>query len=190
MTSAGDKMNIRKSIMFVSVFSITGIFASVSAFAESGNLALNKPAAASSTCEKFVAAFANDGKYETDNSVGKFWCSAEGKSANSWWSVDLGEKCKLNEVKLKFRKIGAYRFIPGSIAILVSDDNKTWTVVLPKSTTNLPAVGASYSDELSSFPVSAVGRYVKLLFEDKTADSEYDVVQLVEVEVLGDVLPK
>ena len=177
--------------MFVSVLSITGILTSVSTFAASSNLALNKPATASSSCnEDCNPSRANDGKYETDNSVGKFWSTADGKSANSWWSVDLGEKCRLSEVKLKFRKIGNYRFIPGSIAILVSDDNKNWTVTLPKSTTNLPAAGAPYSEELSSFPVSASGRYVKLLFEDKTADSEYDVVELVEVEVLGEVLPK
>ena len=183
-------MSFRKSIMFVSVFFLMGTLISVSAFAESKNLALNKPATASSTYEDFKASFANDGKYETDNSIGKQWCTADKQSANSWWCVDLGEKCKISEVKLKFRKIGVYRFIPGSIAILVSDDNKAWTTALAKTTKNLPAHGSPYKDELSSFPVEGSGRYVKLFFEDKTTDDEYDCVQLVEVEVLGEVLAK
>jgi hypothetical protein len=163
-----------------------GIFLSAPVFAESVNLALKKPATASSTYENYKPALANDGISNID---ANFWCAALGESANSWWCVDLGEKFKIIEVKIKFRGPSAiYRFIPGSIAILVSDDNKNWTTALSKSK-NLPAVSSNYENEMSSFPVNTRSRYVKLFFEDKTSDSP-EFIELLEVEILGDTSSK
>lgn len=179
-------MSTQKSIMFISVCFIMGIFLSASVFAESRNLALKKPVTASSTHENFNASLANDGISNVDVNL---WCSAFGESANSWWCVDLGEKFKISEVKIMFRGPSAiYRFIPGSIAILVSDDNKNWTTALNKSK-NLPAVGSHYENEMLSFMVNADCRYVKLLFEDKTTDTP-EIVELLEVEVIGDTSSK
>ena len=82
------------------------------------NLALNRPASASSTeSSSLGAANAVDGKTTTR------WASKEG-SDPQWISVDLGVSTAISQVKLNWE--AAYG---KAYTIQTSDDNKTWTTI-------------------------------------------------------------
>src|SRR5690348_17090719 len=83
------------------------------------NIALNKPATASSTeNDEHVASKANDGDDETR------WCS-DGDSTPQWWQVDLGKSSKLTgcEIRWEFDE-KQYQY-----AVEGSTDGKDWKML-------------------------------------------------------------
>ena len=106
-----------------------------------GNLALNKPATASTSF--------NDPQLSVDGNLGTRW-SLAAATENEWYKVDLTVVKKINRVDIKWE--GAYA---SEYALQVSIDNVTFTTVY--STTASP--GGDVSNTF--IPVDA--RYVKIL---------------------------
>ena len=114
---------------------------SSSSVAAGTNLALNRPAAASTK-----EGDNTDAKFAFDGSADTRWASAF--SDAQWISVDLGASYDLNKVVLKWE--GAYG---KSYEIQVSADNVTWTKAYGTTT------GAGGTETLT---VAGTGRYVRL----------------------------
>jgi len=81
----------------------------------SRNLALGKPATASSTRADTHARQGNDGHRGTE------WASAVGKTRGQWWQVDLGKARKVRRVVVDWQGAYAKRY-----AVRVSRDGKRW----------------------------------------------------------------
>ena len=106
------------------------------------DLALNRPAAASSTeSSSLSAANAFDGKSTTR------WASKEG-SDPQWISVDLGVGTAISQIKLNWE--AAYG---KAYTIQTSDDDKTWTTIYSTTT------GHGGTETLT---VNGHGRYVRM----------------------------
>ncbi len=106
-----------------------------------GNLALNKPASASTSF--------NDPQLSVDGNLGTRW-SLAAATENEWYKVDLQAVKKINRVDIKWE--GAYA---SEYTLQVSLDNVTFKTVF--STTSNPG-----GDVSNSFP-AVDARYVKIL---------------------------
>lgn len=130
----------------------------------STNLALNKPATASSTNGNNVAGRAVDGSTST------FWRSGSlGSTTVAWWRVDLQTAQNLNRVVVKWRS----SYYARTYEIQVSNDASNWTSVF--STTS----GNGGTDDITFTAVSA--RHVRVYMTLHNTSSE----RINEVEVYG-----
>ncbi|SDC05603.1 S-layer homology domain-containing protein [Paenibacillus sp. UNCCL117] len=113
------------------------------------NLALNRPAEASSSTSSREPGKAND----TD-ATGTWWqpAGADRTDLNVWWSVDLGEKRTFNAVDVHLNRVDNL----SSIRVYVSDDKTGWTPALAKKPSN--------KDELLLLDQEVAARYVKVEF--------------------------
>ncbi len=133
--------SVASSVVSSSVTSSSKSSASSSSVAASANLALNRPATASSR-----EGDTTDASFAFDGNTGTRWASAWTDA--QWISVDLGATYDLNKVVLKWE--GAYG---KSYEIQVSADNVNWTKAYGTTT------GAGGTETLS---VAGTGRYVRL----------------------------
>lgn len=113
------------------------------------NLALGKPATASSTewtmLNKFTAGKANDGVFATR------WASTWTPTA--WWRVDLGSAQQVSRVGIYWENAYAKRF-----TVQVSNDGSTWRDVW----SNAGQVGSGYGGiDVAVFPTTTA-RYVRI----------------------------
>jgi hypothetical protein len=109
-----------------------------------GNLALGKPATASSAESANPAANGNDGNTLTR------WCAANGNTGN-WWQVDLGAPTSLSGSEVVWEFDGRnYRY-----RVEVSSDGSTWTTVVDKTTSTSTA-------QVQTDAFSATSRYVRI----------------------------
>src|SRR5258705_7132693 len=118
--------------------------ASGKALAQTTNLALNKPATASSIeAAGFEAAKAVDGSTSTR------WASVDPASTTQWIYVDLGATTSISRVVLKWEAAYAK-----SYQVQVSNDASTWTTIFSTTT------GDGATDDLTG--LSGSGRYVRV----------------------------
>lgn len=120
---------------------------------EKGNLALHRPASASSAkSDSLKAEFATDGSLDTR------WGSNYNSSTNDpfdkqeWLQIDLEKSYSLGEVKLFWESAYAARY-----DVQVSEDGEAWTTVLEQN----EGKGGSETLNLNG----AEGRYVRFLFK-------------------------
>lgn len=106
-----------------------------------GNLALNKPATASSSF--------NDPKLSVDGDLGTRW-SVAAATNNEWYKVDLQAIKKINRIDIKWE--GAYA---SEYALQVSTDNINFTTVYSTTT--------STGGDISNSFTAVDARYVKIL---------------------------
>jgi DNA-directed RNA polymerase subunit RPC12/RpoP len=116
----------------------------LSSVGSDGNLALNKPAVASSQEPQNPAQNGNDGNFATR------WCAANG-NAPQWWEVDLGGVITITNTQVTWELVSVYQY-----EIEVSSDNTNWTTVVDK-TSNL-TLAKKNSDDFS-----ASGRFVRIV---------------------------
>jgi len=109
-----------------------------------GNIALGKPAVASSEESEHPAQNGNDGQIETR------WCASSG-AVPQWWQVDLGGTTTITNAQIIWEYCAVYQY-----RIEVSSDQKHWTVVVDKTAHATPA-------QASSDDFSAKGRYVRIV---------------------------
>ncbi|MET9730205.1 discoidin domain-containing protein [Streptomyces sp. NPDC006458] len=108
------------------------------------DVALNKPASASSNSS--AAAAANDGNQEST------WVAADGDP--QWWMVDLGAPHDLNTVRTRWEAaVAAYQF-----TVEASADKQAWTRIVDRSTNT--STSQPYSDTVTATGV----RYVRVNF--------------------------
>jgi hypothetical protein len=146
--SSSSKSSVASSVVSSVASSISSSIASSSKSSSSsssavagGNLALNRPAAASTR-----EGDTTDASFAFDGNTGTRWASTWTDA--QWISVDLGATYDLNKVVLKWE--GAYG---KSYEIQVSADNITWTKAYGTTT------GAGGVETLA---VVGTGRYVRL----------------------------
>jgi hypothetical protein len=131
--------------------------------ASEGNIALGKPATASSVDRPGLEAnLAVDGNTKTR------WASAQGIDPQ-WISIDLGQTYDITGVKLNWENAYAKAY-----AIQVSNDDKTWNDI--SSTTT----GVGHIEELNNLKGS--GRYVRMYGTVRATKHGYS---LWEFEVYG-----
>jgi hypothetical protein len=161
------EMKIERIIILSIIFGLLlmGIgLAPNAAFAQSANLALNKPATASSIeGAGFEASKAVDGNTSTR------WASVDPATTVQWIYVDLGSATALNRVVLKWEAAYAK-----SYQVQVSNDANTWTTIFSTTTGN----GAT--DDLTG--LSGSGRYVRVYATVRGTSYGYS---LWEFEVYG-----
>jgi len=114
------------------------------ALASARNLALGKPALASSEEREHAAQGGNDGKMESR------WSASSG-TVPQWWQVDLGGAVTITNTQIIWEHCAHYRY-----RIEVSSNQTDWTVVADKTADAIPA--QADSDECS-----ATGRYVRVV---------------------------
>jgi DNA-directed RNA polymerase subunit RPC12/RpoP len=117
---------------------------SSTATVSAGNLALGKPAFASSQQSDHTIPMGNDGNALTR------WCAVDG-SAPQWWEVDLGEVVAITNTQITWEHSAPYQYV-----IEVSSDRTNWPVVVNQTDNTTPV-------ESSSDNFSAKGRYVRLV---------------------------
>ena len=108
------------------------------------NLALNKPAFASSEQADHPTQAGNDGDFATR------WCAASG-SVPQWWEVDLGGATAITNTQVIWEFGYAYQY-----AIKVSSNHTNWTTVVDKTANFTPA-------KENSDNFSATGRYIRIV---------------------------
>ncbi len=108
------------------------------------NIALGKPALASSEERVNPAQNANDGKIETR------WCASSG-AVPQWWQVDLGAAVTITNTQIIWEHCAVYKY-----RIEVSSNQINWTIVADKTADTIPA-------QASSDGFSAQGRYVRIV---------------------------
>ncbi len=132
--------------------------------AQTSNLALNKPATASSIeGSSYTAAKAVDGSTSTR------WASVDPATSSQWIYVDLGATTSISRVVLKWEAAYAK-----SYQVQVSDNASTWTSIYSTTTGN----GAT--DDLTG--LSGSGRYVRVYCTVRGTSWGYS---LWEFEVYG-----
>ena len=114
------------------------------ATASANNMALGKPASASSEESEHPAQDGNDGKMETR------WCASSG-AVPQWWQVDLGAAVTITNTQIIWEHSAHYQY-----RIEVSSDQTHWTVVADSTADAIPA-------QASSDDYSAKGRYVRIV---------------------------
>jgi hypothetical protein len=132
------------------------------------NLALNKPATASSTwgSPSYEIAQGNDGNPNTAWNAG---------THVAWWQVDLGSVVSVDHINVTASDGPSYHM---TFQVSWSTDGSTWTIVNPSWSTG---TGLNWS---FTFPVSNVGmRYVRY---QTLGDSGSDWAGLGELEAIGD----
>jgi CubicO group peptidase (beta-lactamase class C family) len=108
------------------------------------DIALGKPALASSEERVNPAQNANDGKIETR------WCASSG-AVPQWWQVDLGTIAAITNTQKIWEHCAVYKY-----RIEVSSNQIDWTMVADKTADTIPA-------QASSDGFSAQGRYVRIM---------------------------
>jgi CubicO group peptidase (beta-lactamase class C family) len=108
------------------------------------NLALGKPASASSEESGHAAQNGNDGKMETR------WCAAGG-AFPQWWQVDLGAVVTLTNTQIIWEHCAQHKY-----RMEVSSNQTDWKIVADKTAADFPA-------QASSDEYSAKGRYVRVV---------------------------
>jgi hypothetical protein len=128
------------------------------------NLALNKPATATSEHSKYPYCPAGNA---VDGDSLTIWSTETADNIGEWWQVDMGRKSEIGTVEIMFRNVdGKFNNVPKTITFQMSDDGKNWTDIISR-TDNVPINGeTSYSDQPYSYTLNAQGRYLRLLFED------------------------
>ena len=116
----------------------------LSSIGSDNNLALNKPASASSQEGQNPPQNGNDGIIATR------WCAANG-NVPQWWEVDLGGVITVTNTQVAWEMVSAYQY-----QIEVSSDNVSWTTVADKTANATPA-------QKNSDNFSASGRYVRIV---------------------------
>lgn len=110
-----------------------------------GNLALNKPATASTS---FSSAYAPSMAVDADPNNTR-WCAVNGTNGQ-WLRVDLGATYNLTGTKIKWESNGVWRY-----KVEVSTNGSTWTLAVDRTANNAPA--QTYDDTFT-----ASGRYVRV----------------------------
>lgn len=108
---------------------------------ENANLALNKPASASTSF--------NDPQLSVDGNIGTRW-SLAAATENEWYKIDLQAVKKINRIDIKWE--GAYA---SAYSLLVSTDNLAFTTVFSTTT--------SAGGDVSHSFAAVDARYVKIL---------------------------
>ncbi len=121
-------------------------------FSEPGNLALNRPATASSEQPQNPISCGNDGNLATR------WCASEGSSPQ-WWEVDLGGPAAITNTRVLWEHKAAYQYV-----IAVSVDHVKWTTVVDQRGNFIQAA-------FNSNDFSANGRYVRIVITGLEPDS-------------------
>ncbi len=128
------------------------------------NLALNKPATASSTNSSYVAGNAVDGSTST------YWRSGSLSSSTvAWWRVDLGAVKSFSRVVIKWRS----SYYAKQYDLQVSSDGVVFNNVYTDN------AGNGGTDDVTF--ATATGRYVRVYMRRNNASSE----RINEVEVYG-----
>lgn len=127
------------------------------------NIALGKPAFASSQESGNPVQNGNDGNSQTR------WCASSG-SVPQWWEVDLGGIATITNTQIKWEHNAPYQYV-----IEVSLDRTNWPVVVDK-TANATSIQASSDD------FSAKGRYVRIVI---TGLQEGSWASFYEFQVFG-----
>ena len=109
-----------------------------------GDIALGKPAFASSQLSDRPVQDGNDGNTATR------WCALNG-SVPQWWEVDLGDAATITNTQIMWEHNAIYRYV-----IEVSSDRTNWPVVVDKTTNSI-------TTQASSDDFSAKGRYVRVV---------------------------
>ena len=138
-----------------------GVLPFLKVHAQTTNLALNKPATASSVLGANTAALAFDAN------TGSRWESAQGVDPQ-WIYVDLGATYNLTSVKLNWETAAASAF-----QIQTSPNATTWTTIYSTTTS---------TGGVQTLPVSGSGRYVRMNGTARTTQWGYS---LWEFEVYG-----
>ena len=116
----------------------------LSSIGNDNNLALNKPAFASSQEDQNPPQNGNDGNNTTR------WCAVNG-SILQWWEVDLGAMTVITNTRVLWEQNSVYQY-----KIEVSPNNTNWTMAVDR-TTNF-TLAQTNSDNFS-----ATGRYVRIV---------------------------
>lgn len=110
------------------------------------NIALNKPASASTTETNNVISSAND------NDTNTRWCASSG-GFPQWWQVDLEENYEIMGTQVNFEFDGrTYNYV-----IEVSDDGSNWTRVVDETNN-------AETTQVQSHNFTSSGRYVRITF--------------------------
>lgn len=132
------------SIMLLAVLVMSCIIAPSSTYAQTTNLALNKPATASSIeASGFEAAKAVDGNTSTR------WASVDPATTAQWIYVDFGTTTAIGRVVLRWEAAYATAY-----TVQVSNDASTWTNIYSTTT------GNGGVDDLTG--LSGSGRYLRI----------------------------
>ncbi|WP_372663714.1 LamG-like jellyroll fold domain-containing protein [Cohnella sp.] len=109
------------------------------------NLALNRPASASSSQAGNPASSGNDGSTSTR------WCAVDG-STGQWWTVDLGSSKNITRgTQVMWEQSGkAYQY-----KIETSNDNVNWTLQVDKTNN-------TSTDQIQNDPFYETARYVRI----------------------------
>ncbi len=160
-------MKIKKIITISIVFGLllmgTGL-APNAAFAQSANLALNKPATASS-----IEGAGFEASKAVDGSTSTRWASVDPATIAQWIYVDLGATTAISQVVLKWEVAYAK-----SYQVQVSNDASTWTTIFSTTT------GNGGTDDLTG--LSGSGRYVRVYATVRGTSYGYS---LWEFEIYG-----
>jgi DNA-directed RNA polymerase subunit RPC12/RpoP len=130
------------------------------------NIALTKPAFASSQQGRNPAQNGNDGNVDTR------WCAAN-DSVPQWWEVDLGGATTITNTQVIWELGSIYQY-----AIKVSSNHTNWTTVVDKTANFTPA-------KESSDNFSASGRYVRIVV---TGLQPHSWASFYEFRVFGSVV--
>jgi len=118
--------------------------ATATAVVSADDIALGKPAMASSEESENPAQNGNDGK------IGTRWCASSG-AVPQWWQADLGGTATITNAQIVWERSALYQY-----RIEVSPDQTHWTAVVDKTANAIPA-------QTSSDDFSAKGRYVRIV---------------------------
>jgi CubicO group peptidase (beta-lactamase class C family) len=127
------------------------------------NLALGKPASASSEASEHPAQAGNDGKLETR------WCAASG-AVPQWWQVDLGAQVTLTNTRIIWEHCAQHKY-----RIEVSSNQTNWNIVADNTAADFPT-------QASSDDYSAKGRYVRIVISASEGSSR---AGFLEFQALG-----
>jgi DNA-directed RNA polymerase subunit RPC12/RpoP len=116
----------------------------LSSIGSDNNIALNKPAFASSHEDQNPPSNGNDGNNTTR------WCAVNG-SVLQWWEVDLGAMAVITNTRVLWEQNSIYQY-----KVEVSSDNANWTMVIDQTTNSTLA-------QTGSDNFSATGRYVRIV---------------------------
>ncbi len=157
--SSPEKLNVSRAWYAV------GVGSNPDAGGGGSNLALNKPATASSTYSSSYAA----GK-AVDGSTSTYWRSGSLSSTTiAWWYVDLGTAQSINRVVIKWRS----SYYAKKYDIQVSNDASSWNYVYTDD------AGNGGTDDVTFTATTA--RYVRVYMRQNNKSSE----RINEVEVYG-----
>ena len=108
-----------------------------------GNIALGRPAFASSQEDEHPVQHGNDGNSTTR------WCAVDG-SILQWWEVDLGAMAVITNTQVLWEHNSIYHY-----KIEVSSNNTNWAMAVNRTTN-------STLDQANSDNFSATGRFVRI----------------------------